>query len=54
MTGENFVRLFGDAYHRTIILRTLRIALLTTVGTLLLGYPLAYFLARTAQRLARC
>jgi putative spermidine/putrescine transport system permease protein len=49
VTGENFVRLFGDAYHRTIILRTLRIALLTTVGTLLLGYPLAYFLARTAS-----
>jgi putative spermidine/putrescine transport system permease protein len=48
-TGENFARLFGDAYHRTIILRTLRIALLTTAGTLLLGYPLAYFLSRTAS-----
>ena len=37
----------------TIILRTLKIALLTTVGSLLLGYPLAYFLARTRERLAR-
>jgi putative spermidine/putrescine transport system permease protein len=49
VTAENFVRLLGDAYHRTIILRTLKIALLTTVGSLLLGYPLAYFLARTAS-----
>jgi ABC-type spermidine/putrescine transport system permease subunit I len=47
VTGENFARLLGEPYHRAIILRTLRIALLTTVGSLLLGYPLAYFLART-------
>ena len=47
LTGENFARLFGEPYYRAIILRTLRIAALTALISLLLGYPLAYFLART-------
>lgn len=47
LTGENFARLVVDEYYRTIILRTLRIAFLTALFSLLLGYPLAYFLART-------
>ncbi len=47
LTGENFSRLVMDDYYRTIILRTLRIAFLTAFFSLLLGYPLAYFLART-------
>ena len=50
VTGENFSRLVGDAYYRAIVLRTLRIALLTTAGSLLLGYPLAWFLARIGPR----
>jgi putative spermidine/putrescine transport system permease protein len=49
VTGENFARLLGDPYHRTIIARTLKIAVLTTVGALVLGYPLALYLARTAS-----
>ena len=49
VTGENFARLLGDAYHRAIIVRTLKIALLTTIGCLALGYPLAWYLARTAS-----
>jgi ABC-type spermidine/putrescine transport system permease subunit I len=47
VTFENFGRLVQDAYYRDIILRTLRIAFLTALFSLLLGYPLAYFLART-------
>ncbi len=47
LTGENFERLVADTYYRNIILRTLKIAFLTAVFSLLLGYPLAYFLART-------
>jgi ABC-type spermidine/putrescine transport system permease subunit I len=47
VTGENFARLLGDPYHRAIIVRTLKIALFTTVGCLALGYPLAWYLART-------
>jgi ABC-type spermidine/putrescine transport system permease subunit I len=47
LTGANFARLIFDPYYRGIILLTFRIALLTTVFSLLLGYPLAFFLART-------
>jgi len=49
VTGENFARLLGEPYHRAIIARTLKIALFTTVGCLALGYPLAWYLARTAS-----
>ena len=47
VTFENFARLLGEDYYRTIIFRTLRIAGLTALFSLLLSYPLAYFLART-------
>ena len=47
VTAENFLRLLGEEYYRNIILRTLKIAGLTALFSLLLGYPLAYFLART-------
>ncbi len=47
LTGENFGRLILDPYYRAIILLTLKIAGLTTLFSLLLGYPLAFFLART-------
>ncbi len=47
LTGENFARLLGEDYYRAIIFRTLKIAGLTALFSLLLGYPLAYFLART-------
>jgi len=49
VTGENFARVLGESYHRAIILRTLKIAFLTTVGCLALGYPLAWYLARTTS-----
>jgi len=47
LTGKNFERVVADSYYRAIVLRTLRIAFLTALISLLLGYPLAYFLART-------
>ena len=47
VTGENFARLVTDSYYRDILVRTLRIAFLTAILSLVLGYPLAYFLART-------
>jgi putative spermidine/putrescine transport system permease protein len=46
-TVANYQRLFLDSYYQGILLRTLKIAALTTLFSLLLGYPLAYFLART-------
>ena len=45
----NFVQLFNDPQYTTVILRTLKIALLVTLGATLLGYPLAYFLAFTVK-----
>lgn len=47
ITGENFARLLLDPHYRGIIALTLEIAALTTLFSLLLGYPLAYLLART-------
>lgn len=47
LTAENFHRLISDSYYRAIILLTLKLAALTTLVSLLLGYPLAYFLSRT-------
>lgn len=43
----NFVQLFSDPQYTTVILRTLKIALLVMIGAMLLGYPLAYFLVFT-------
>jgi ABC-type spermidine/putrescine transport system permease subunit I len=47
LTGENFQRLVSDAYYRAIIVLTLKLAALTTLFSLLLGYPMAFFLSRT-------
>lgn len=47
LTGENFRRIVADPYYRAIIVLTLKLAALTTLFSLLLGYPLAFFLART-------
>ena len=46
-TGENFARLLFDPFYRGIMLLTLKVAALTTLFSLLLGYPLAYQLSRT-------
>jgi ABC-type spermidine/putrescine transport system permease subunit I len=47
LTGANFGRLAFDPYYRAIVVLTLEIAALTTIFSLLLGYPLAFFLSRT-------
>lgn len=43
----NFIQLFSEPQYTTVILRTLKIALLVMAGAILLGYPLAYFLVFT-------
>jgi putative spermidine/putrescine transport system permease protein len=50
VTSENFERVLTDSYYREIIFRTLKIAFLTCFFSLMLGYPLAYFLARSKSR----
>jgi putative spermidine/putrescine transport system permease protein len=43
----------GTAVYADVILRTFHISFLVTVGCLLLGYPLAYFIAASRPRSAR-
>jgi len=50
LTVENYAKIF-DLYHLRLFGRTLRLGLITTVICVLLGYPLAYWLARTRPRL---
>ena len=45
-----YTRLVTDSYYLEIIGRTLSLGLTVTLATLLIGYPLAYFLARTHSR----
>ncbi len=47
---RNYVKVFTDPYYAGIFLRTLRISLLVTLFTLLLGYPEAYYLTRLRGR----
>ncbi|MEZ5651626.1 MAG: ABC transporter permease [Burkholderiaceae bacterium] len=50
-TLANYTRVFTDTYYLEIIGRTLGLGITVVLLTLLLGYPLALFLARTRSRL---
>jgi len=52
-TVENYVRFVEEPLYLERLVFTLRIAAITTVGSLLLGYPLAYRLATTDSSLLR-
>ncbi|OZI25840.1 ABC transporter permease [Bordetella genomosp. 9] len=49
-TLENYTRFFADPYYRNVFLTTIGVAALCTVLALVLGFPVAYFLARTESR----
>lgn len=49
-TLANFARFFSDAVFIQVLLRSLRVAILTTIVCLLLGYPAAYAIARAGKR----
>jgi putative spermidine/putrescine transport system permease protein len=49
-TLRHYVRLVTDSYYLEIIGRTLALGLAVTVTTLIIGYPVALFLARTRSR----
>jgi putative spermidine/putrescine transport system permease protein len=49
-TARHYVRLLTDSYYLEIIGRTLALGLTVTCSTLIIGYPLAFFLARTPSR----
>jgi putrescine transport system permease protein len=50
---ENFAFLFGDALYIKSYLSSLQIAFVSTLLTLLIGFPLAYGMARAPDGCAR-
>ncbi len=51
LTLEHYVKFFTDPDFLIILWRSLVIALKTTVICLLLGYPVAYFIARSSEKM---
>jgi putative spermidine/putrescine transport system permease protein len=49
LTLANYARVLADHYHWDVTLVTFRIACLTTVFCVLLGYPLAWYLVRIVR-----
>jgi putrescine transport system permease protein len=49
-TFENYAYLFQDGYYGIIYLASLKMAAIGTLLCLLLGYPMAYFIARQPAR----
>ena len=47
---ENYVKFFTDPYYLNVLARTVRVAVICTVACLIMGFPLAYVLARTQSR----
>lgn len=50
ITLSSYAKFFTDPYYTNILLRTLRVAVTVTALCLVLGFPLAYVLARTRSR----
>jgi putrescine transport system permease protein len=50
VTLDNFLFLFQDRYYAVIYLNSIKLAAISTLLCLLLGYPMAYFIARQPPR----
>ena len=50
VTPANYLRFFTDPYYTSALATTVEVALLSTVVCLVLGFPLAYVVARTQSR----
>lgn len=50
-TLDNYVRMFNEPLYLKVLLRTLWIAFATTVGAFVLGYPVAFAMARAGAKL---
>jgi putative spermidine/putrescine transport system permease protein len=50
LTIANYVKFFTDSYYLTVLARTVRVAVICTIACLVMGFPLAYVLARTQSR----
>lgn len=49
-TLENYTRIVTDDYYREVIWRTLGLGFVVTLACLVMGYPLAYLIARGPER----
>jgi putative spermidine/putrescine transport system permease protein len=49
-TFDNYIRFASEPYYRSVLATTFGLALLCVLTTLVLGFPLAYRLARTRSR----
>ena len=52
-TARNYLKLFSDIYYFDVLMITLRIGLYTTLVCLIIGYPLAYQMARMRSKKLR-
>jgi putrescine transport system permease protein len=50
ITLDNYLFLFEDRYYAVIYLSSIKLAAISTLLCLLLGYPMAYFIARQPPR----
>ncbi len=50
-TLDNFGKFFSDPIFAEVLLRSLKVALITTVICIVLGYPAAYYIARSSEGL---
>jgi hypothetical protein len=50
LTLKNYAKLLSDIYYLDVLLVTLRIGLYTTLACLIIGYPLAYQMARMRSK----
>jgi putative spermidine/putrescine transport system permease protein len=50
VTAENYVKFFTDPYYLTVLVRTIRVSVVSTLICLVMGFPLAYWLARMTSR----
>jgi putative spermidine/putrescine transport system permease protein len=49
-TLKNYTSFFGDPFYLGVMGRTFKLGLLVVVWTLVIAYPVSYFLARTSSR----
>ncbi len=49
-TFDNFLRFFTDQVFLSVLIKSLRIAFVTTVVSFIIGYPVAYAIAKRSER----
>ncbi len=50
-TVENYIRFFSDSYFQSVLLFTLELAAIITCVTMLIAYPMAYYIYKAGRRL---